>query len=156
MRSNDYLKEEIIERSFAKTWKEAKKEWQIDYSYNSEDREKCICGHYPLFECVVIKNIRNHNDAVVDSVCARKFIDFSQYDPIWASFFNLLQDPFKSLNLMAAGYAFDKNWINDFEYDFSTDSFGKTVEELSVSEKAIRITVNRQVALLFLNFHFKK
>ena len=42
------LMQEIIDRSFAKAWPEAKLEWELVEVYEAHDREPCLCGHFPI------------------------------------------------------------------------------------------------------------
>uniref|UniRef100_A0AC34GFL3 Uncharacterized protein n=1 Tax=Panagrolaimus sp. ES5 TaxID=591445 RepID=A0AC34GFL3_9BILA len=145
--SDDYqlLKQEIIERSKAKTWKKAKKEWKLDYSYDATEVERCLCGFAGLKECCVIKNTVNQNVAVVGNVCVRKFADFSVYDSYWMSFYDLTPDMRISLNLPAINYCFDKGWINELHFDFLTDTYDKFYHELTQDQQFLRRALNKTV-----------
>lgn len=55
--SNYKLAPEIIRRSKAQTWDEAVKEWKLKEVYES-DRQSCLCGHFPIVEICLIRNIR--------------------------------------------------------------------------------------------------
>ena len=50
------LQLQIILRSEAKAWSEAKKEWRLKNIWLSDDPETCLCGHHPIKEICEIEN----------------------------------------------------------------------------------------------------
>ena len=42
------LTQEIMDRSVAKTWAEAKPEWEIAEVYRAGQADACLCGHFPI------------------------------------------------------------------------------------------------------------
>ncbi len=47
------LATEIIKRSVARTWDEAKTEWSLYEIYETDEPETCLCGHFPIIELCV-------------------------------------------------------------------------------------------------------
>ena len=45
---------EIISRSVADQWEEAKQEWTLKQIYMADEPEICLCGHYPIIECCIL------------------------------------------------------------------------------------------------------
>ena len=65
------LAQEIIDRSNATNWDEAKLEWKLEEVYCEDEPDVCLCGHFPIMELCVLHNKHNGNRAVVGNVCVK-------------------------------------------------------------------------------------
>lgn len=55
-------------------WDAARLEWNLHEVYEANEPETCLCGHYPIIEICVLKNIINSNFTNVGNCCVKKFI----------------------------------------------------------------------------------
>src|SRR5512142_394752 len=65
------LAHEIIALSRARTWAEAKLEWEILEVYEVKAPEACLCGHRPIVELCVLINKVNGQRATVGNHCVK-------------------------------------------------------------------------------------
>jgi hypothetical protein len=138
------LTTEIITRSVARTWDEAKLEWSLLEVYEAEKPETCLCGHFPIIELCVLSNRRNSNQATVGNCCVKKFIGLPS-DKIFQAVKRIRKDQSKSLNAEAIQHAFDRRWIGKWEKDFYFDIMRK--RSLSVKQAAKKQEINELVLL---------
>ena len=136
------LTAEIIARSVALTWDEAKLEWSLLEVYEAEEPEICLCGHFPIIELCVLSNRRNRKQATVGNCCVKKFIGLPS-DKIFQAVKRIRRDPSKSLNVEAIRHAFDRRWIGEWERDFYFDIMRK--RSLSVKQAAKKDEINQLV-----------
>ncbi len=68
------LTTEILERSVAQTWDEARREWSLYEIYEADEPETCLCGHFPIIELCVLRNRHNGIQATVGNCCVKHFI----------------------------------------------------------------------------------
>lgn len=151
------LKEKLLSFSNSEDWSFAKNEWTLDHIYyieKGEEYETCSCGHSPIQEVCVIRNIENHNTAIVGNVCVQKFID--QIDS-W-NLFDWLKRISKDLSSWPSKelieYAFEKWYINDWEYKFCSDRFWRkkfTWKQLETREK-----INQKILIRLRKYHDTK
>ncbi len=111
------LTSEILSRSVARTWNEAKLEWALLEVYESDEPETCLCGHFPIVELCVLTNRKNRMQATVGNCCVKKFIGLPS-DKIFQAVKRIRKDESKSLNAEAIQHAFDRRWISKWEMDF--------------------------------------
>jgi len=111
------LTSEILSRSVARTWDEAKLEWSLLEVYESDEPETCLCGHFPIVELCVLTNRKNRMQATVGNCCVKKFIGLPS-DKIFQAVKRIRKDESKSLNAEAIQHAFDRRWISEWEKDF--------------------------------------
>jgi hypothetical protein len=57
--NEDKLMKEILELSESSEWNKAKEEWKLKNIYFSENKQSCLCGHYPIKEICIIENKLN-------------------------------------------------------------------------------------------------
>lgn len=133
---------EIINLSTAKTWDAAKLEWELKEVYEAEERDTCLCGHFPIMEICVLQNKVNGNDAIVGNCCVKKFIGLPS-DKIFQAVKRVRKDAEKSLNAEAAQYAYDCRWITPWERDFYFDVMHK--RNLFTKQAAKKIQINEKV-----------
>lgn len=111
------LTNEIIKRSVASTWDSAKLEWSLLEVYQVEEPETCLCGHFPILELCELLNGKNGKQVVVGNCCVKKFIGLPS-DKIFQAVKRIRKDGSKSLNVEAIQHAFNRNWINEWEFKF--------------------------------------
>ena len=137
------LSQEIIALSDADTWDHAKLEWDLDeiYKANRDNPETCLCGHYPILEVCVIRNLKNGETVVVGNCCVKKFIKES--DRIFRALDRIKDDYTKALNADTISYAYDKGWIDDWQKDFYIDTWRK--RKLSDKQLYHRVKINQEI-----------
>lgn len=136
------LSSEIINLSESTSWDSAKLEWDLQEIYEAEEPDTCLCGHYPIIETCVLKNKINQNTAIVGNCCVKKFIGLPS-DKIFQAVKRVRKNNQKSLNIEAIQHAFDKGWINGWEYSFSIDTMRK--RKLSVKQLQTRKNINEKM-----------
>jgi len=136
------LTKNIIELSFSNEWDTAKLEWILHEVYEAEEPNTCLCGHFPIIETCVLKNKSNGNDAIVGNCCVKKFIGLPS-DKIFQAVKRVRKDNEKSLNAVAIKHAYEKHWINDWEYKFSINTMRK--RNLSVKQLQSRMKINKKM-----------
>src|SRR6266478_1724325 len=115
------LTSEIMSRSVAETWDEAKLEWKLDAISIAEEPSTCLCGHFPIIELCRIRNYKNGNKAIVGNCCVKKFIGLPS-DKIFQALKRVQRDCSRALNAETIEYAHQKGWINDWERRFYFDT----------------------------------
>lgn len=141
--SNEYqLSREIIARSNATTWDEAKLEWDLAAIYHQDEPETCLCGHFPIIEICVLHNRLNGNRAIVGNVCVKKFMGLPS-ERIFQAVRRIRKDPSRPLNAEAIEHAFQRGWINGWERRFYFD----TMRRRNPSQKQLnkRLQINENV-----------
>ena len=136
------LAEEIIGRSVADTWDEAKLEWTLDEIYEVKEPRTCLCGHFPIVEICVLKNKVNGQRAVVGNCCVKKFMGLPS-QKLFDAIKRVSADESKALNAETLEHAHRKGWINDWEHRFYCDTMRK--RKPSDKQLAKRIQINRKV-----------
>lgn len=136
------LTEEIINRSQSKVWDMVKLEWSLYQIYEAEEPETCLCGHFPIIEICTLRNKFNGQFATVGNCCVKKFIGLPS-DLIFQAVKRVRKDNQKSLNAEAIQHAFEKGWINEWEYKFSLDTMRK--RNLSQKQLQTRMKVNEKM-----------
>src|SRR3954468_6700613 len=48
------LRAEILARSHSKSWETARLEWNLNYIFDVDEPEECLCGHFPIIEICVL------------------------------------------------------------------------------------------------------
>jgi hypothetical protein len=136
------LTQEIIARSVATTWDEAKLEWNLDEVYETSEPETCLCGHTPIIELCILRNRRNANAALVGNCCVKKFIGLPS-DKIFEAFKRVRKDESRALNAETIEHAFSRGWINEWERKFCFSTIRKRA--LSGRQQNKRIEINRKI-----------
>lgn len=132
------LTHEIIARSESSIWVAAKLEWVLHEIYDTEEPETCLCGHYPIKELCVLRNKINDGRATVGNCCVKKFMGLPS-DLIFQAVKRVRADSSKSLNAESLSHAFDKHWINQWEYEFYARIMSKRKLTLKQCEKKQQI-----------------
>ncbi|WP_156294373.1 hypothetical protein [Serratia oryzae] len=136
------LTEEILKRSNAAIWELAKLEWSLYQIYESDEPEICLCGHFPIIEVCTLQNKLDGQFATVGNCCVKKIIGLPS-DLIFQAVKRVRKDNQKSLNAEAIRHAYEKGWINEWEYNFSIDTMRK--RSLTSRQLQTRIKVNEKI-----------
>lgn len=136
------LTDQIIQRSVAQTWNEAKLEWSLLEVYEADEPETCLCGHFPIIELCVLVNRKNDIQATVGNCCVKKFLGLPS-DKIFQAVKRVRKDASKSLNAEAIQHAYDRHWINDWEKEFYFDVMRK--RNLSSKQVTKKLQINQNV-----------
>lgn len=136
------LTDEIIRRSESNVWDVAKLEWKLNEIYEPEEPETCLCGHFPIIEICILQNNLNRQIAIVGNRCVRKFIGLPS-DLIFQAVKRVRKDYEKSLNSVAIQHAYQKGWVNEWEYSFTIDIMRK--RNLSAKQLQKRIKINEKM-----------
>ena len=120
----------------------AKLEWKLYQIYEADEPDTCLCGHFPIIEICELQNKLNGNFATVGNCCVKKFIGLPS-DLIFQAVKRVRKDNEKSLNAEALQHAYEKGWINEWEYNFSIDTMRK--RNLSEKQMKTRININEKM-----------
>jgi len=137
------LIEEIIKRSNSKEWVTAKLEWNFEYAYQSEEFQTCLCGHYPISNICIIKNLKNNSETEVGNCCVNKFLGIDDGTKIFNSIARLKEDIEKSMSAEVIEYLFNKKVLSEYEYKFYRDVIRK--RKLSTKQKELKIKINKKL-----------
>ena len=146
------LFQEIIALSEADNWEEAKKEWDLDSVYESEEPLTCLCGHYPIINICLLLNVYNGNLVEVGNECVKKFFKIELADAILKSIKKIKTDISKSLNIETIDFLYNKKYINDWELEFYYNIKAKRI--LSKKQLDIKIKINKKF-LQFTNYELR-
>lgn len=136
------LSAEIVSLSVAKTWDQAKLEWELEDIYHEDVPDTCLCGRFPINELCYLRNTRNGNRALVGNVCVKKFLGLPSAK-IFDAIKRITKDTSKALNAETIDHAFKKQWITKWEHDFYFDTWRK--RSLSDKQSAKRAQINERV-----------
>ena len=138
---------EILSHSTSKTWGEAKKEWIPKDSYDAEEFQTCICGHYPIKNIHIIQNQSNGASLEIGNQCVKKF-----FDPEIVSMIKSLQkikkDITKSVSVDMLYFLINKKAINQWEFDFYENIRRK--RKLSEKQLDKKLKLNERIIRLFV------
>jgi hypothetical protein len=131
--TNFKLFQEIIDRSEADTWEEAKNEWFLEYIEMAGEGEdySCLCTHPHIKELCYIANEKNGNEALVGNCCVKKFMELES-DLIFQAIRR------GKVNSAMLGYAFSHNMITEWENNFMLGVMRKrkmTVKQRTVYDR---------------------
>lgn len=118
------LTKEIVARSHASAWAQAKLEWTLHDVYEADEPETCLCGHFPIIELCNLRNKINGSCATVGNCCVKKFIGLPS-EKIFQAVKRVRSDTTKSLNAESIAHAFERGWITAWERDFYLDVMRK-------------------------------
>jgi|TARA_R110002124_G_C8614306_1_gene485660 hypothetical protein len=140
------LIEEIISRSKSNTWHEAKREWeffQAEFADRGDDNS-CLCGHSPIVELCYLVNEHTKEEVIVGNVCVTKFMDIEvPVKKILPPLLRIKKDSSSSVNQEVLNLVYDKTIINDWEFNFYSDT--KQKRKLSYKQKDNRIKINQKI-----------
>lgn len=142
MTKREILIREIIARSVAKSWEDARREWDLVHVYESDEAETCLCTHYPIVELCELGNRLNRAHVTVGNCCVKNFLGLPS-ERIFQGVKRVRANDEKALNQAAVAHAHKSGWINDWEREFCLDTMRKRV--LSPKQMAKRVEINRRV-----------
>lgn len=137
------LTEEILKLSVSKYWDRAKFEWHFDSAYESEEKQTCLCGHYPIVNICVIKNKENNSITEVGNCCIIKFLGIDEGNKIFISIKRLRNDITKSMSIEVIEYLKSKNILNAIEFAFYHDVHRK--RNLSDKQLEFKTKINKKL-----------
>jgi hypothetical protein len=137
------LTSEIIKLSESAYWDSAKNEWNFEYAYYSEELQTCLCGHYPIKNICVLKNIENNSQTEVGNCCVNKFLGIDEGNKIFTSIKRLKEDSTKSMSPEVLEYLYGKKVLTDFEYRFYLDTLRK--RKFSYKQLEVRKKINQKL-----------
>lgn len=146
------LTEAMLKMSNAKVWDVAKIEWALNEIYESDTYEACLCGHFPIKEICILQNKINNKYVAVGNCCVKKFIGINS-EKIFQALKRVRKNKNKSLNFEAIHLAYEKEWINEWEYEFCIDTIHK--KKMSLKQNLIRNKINEKVLLKIKRNEFK-
>lgn len=142
MSSKNKFTEEILKYSQSKIWDVAKLEWRLRDIFEAEKPETCLCGKFPIIEVCILQNILNTRLVIVGNCCVKKFFNLPS-DKFLKAVSRVHIDNQKSLNAEVIQYAYEKNWINEWEYDFLIGNMRK--RNLTDSQLQKRMKINEKM-----------
>ena len=138
----EILMREIVARSVADNWEQARLEWDLADVFIEEEPDTCLCTHYPIKEICVLFNRLNRCETIVGNVCVNEFLGLPSVK-IFSAVRRVAADSSKALNAEALSHARFKGWVNDWEYGFYSNTLRK--RSLSGRQLAKRLEINRKV-----------
>jgi len=121
------LIDEVMQRSNAKNWDDAIKEWKYETTYLNEDFETCLCGHYPIKEVIIMSNKNTFYKIHIGNCCISKFFPNMKFNKIFQAIKR------GKVNRAIIDYCYNKNFILNKEYTFLCDIWRKrnlTIKQL--------------------------
>jgi hypothetical protein len=134
---------EILARSVASRWPEAREEWHLDRVYIGTPG-RCLCGHRIVEHCEIF-NSANGNRATVGSCCVKRFLGIPS-GSIFAGLRRIARNTGAALNEAVIEHASERGWINAWEEQFYRDTIRK--RKLSQKQRAKRLEINQRVLVL--------
>ena len=137
------LFKEIIDRSRADSWEEAKLEWDLDRVQEASDEDvvlgtyKCLCGHGPLKELCYIINRNTIVEVLVGNCCITKFMGQIESNKIFQAIKN------RKINRFTLDHVNKKGKIRTYEYNFAKTHIRK--RKLTPSRRIVFDQINVKV-----------
>lgn len=135
---------EIIDRSEADNWQEARLEWRLAdiYFADSDDPGTCLCSHFPIIEHCVLRNRLNAARVEVGNVCVTRFMGINS-NRVFRCLSRIMEDDSRAMNPDTIEFAFAKGLLSDWEREFSLDTW--RIRKLSSRQAGKRVEINRMV-----------
>jgi hypothetical protein len=132
----------IIENSLAKSWDEARLEWELVGIERTDDAQECVCGHFPINEICTIQNPKTKNALEVGNHCVQKFIGLDS-EKLFASLRRVAKKHDGSFNPEIIDFVYKSGIINKNARDFYVDIWRKRV--LSEKQTAWKLSINKDI-----------
>ncbi len=142
------LMSEIIKRSQSDVWDQARIEWELYRVDFSDGEDNCLCGKQNIEELCYIQNHNSQEIVLVGNSCVNKFLGLSS-NQLFDVIKRISKDIEKAPNAKLIEYAYEKEWITEWEHTFSLSTFRK--RDLSGKQMPIRVKINNKILR-----HFKK
>ena len=111
-----------------------------------EEPESCLCFHYPIRECCVIRNKYNYKEEVVGNCCIRMF-ETEDSARFFQSLKRVRKDPSRSLSSAVMEYAWEQDVIDEWKFDFYIDI--RYEHEISRRQMELKSRINPKVLEFF-------
>jgi len=144
--SQKKLHEEIIARSEADEWEEARDEWTLHDIWMSDEPQTCLCGHHPIHEICVIRNRENGVYTDVGNWCVNNFLGINS-EQLFSSLRKVLVDAGASFNEATIELAHDKEIVNDWERRFYLSIWRK--RSLTGKQREKKLQINQKLLKRF-------
>ena len=115
---------EIIDRSAAKEWEQARAEWRLVNIYEDPDNT-CLCGHHPITEICVLFNEVTGERAEVGNCCVKKF--GSKQHLVVPGIQRIRESIGAALTFPAIEFCFDQGIMRREDTLFYLDTFRKRI-----------------------------
>lgn len=132
----------MLKLSTVHYWDDIVLEWNVDDIYEDDEFCTCACGHYPIKEVCVLKNIKNGNVINVGNCCVKKFIGMDS-SSLFNSIKRIKKDVNRSVSKEALTFYLNKFVINNIEYKFYNDIIRK--RKLSDKQRAWKTKINNKI-----------
>ena len=138
------LMAEIIKRSVASTWHEARLEWLLqDVTYADRDAPGvCLCGHRPIRELCILRNRENGNQTIVGNCCVTKFMGLES-QKVFGGLRRVSENHGKAANQEMIDLASERGCLSAWERKFLADTMRK--RRLSEKQKMKRAEINATI-----------
>ncbi|VTT97980.1 Uncharacterized protein OS=candidate division ZIXI bacterium RBG-1 GN=RBG1_1C00001G0348 PE=4 SV=1 [Gemmataceae bacterium] len=142
------LAERILELSFAQTWDEAKREWELDHIYFADPWSPgtCLCGHSPIVEQCELFNSLTGETVTVGNHCVARFLDLRS-EGLFRAIRRVAADHERRLSVAAAEFAWKKGWLTEWDRIFcvSLHRGRKRTRSLSPRQAEIMVRINKTI-----------
>jgi hypothetical protein len=141
--SGHALAREILARSSATEWHDAKLEWALSSIFFSgpDDPGTCLCGHFPIREHCVLTNRNTGAKVVVGNVCVKRFLGLD-YGDLFAALRKIMKNREAALPLKPVDYGWEQGWLTSWERNFCLNTCRKSRRRLSPNQLKKRIEIN--------------
>jgi hypothetical protein len=116
------LVEEILERSVAPTWPEARREWKLKDIYTADEPGACLCGKYPIIEICIIVNRKNGNVAMVGNECVKRFMGMPS-ERLFANLRRIARNLDAAPSKALLDHAIERGWLDEWQKEFSLKTY---------------------------------
>jgi len=135
------LTRQIIIRSVASTWSEARQEWEL-VNIVFADRDEpasCLCGKMPIIEVCILRNKCNQKQVSVGNCCVLRFLDLEAHK-VFQGLKRVRANPEKAFNAATVDLCMRKGCISSWEERFYLDTMRK--RKLSPKQREKRAEIN--------------
>ena len=113
------LVREVLSKSVASVWEDAREEWVTKNIFKREGSE-CLCGKYPVTKVIVLINECNGSEIEVGRCCAKKF--FKKEGAKFDVLSRVREDKDKSLTEDIIVQAYAEKVISEWEFNFYSNT----------------------------------
>jgi hypothetical protein len=135
------LTTEIVARSRANNWDQAKLEWELHEVYRVKEPRTCLCGHTPIIQVCNLQNKVTGATAIVGNHCVNTVLGFAS-GKIFQALKRVGADLHKSLNKEAILHAGNMGWITISECSFYSAVMHK--RKLNPAQLGQKVDMNKR------------
>jgi len=136
------LKAHVLPLSNAGSWDVAVKEWSLVGIHEADEPEACPCGHFPIIEICCIHNRVTGHSTEVGNICVKRFLGLRS-DLIFTAIKRIRKDADKSLNADAIAFFYERQVLNEWEYNFCQNTM--RLRSLTSAQLGKRRDINHKV-----------